>query len=164
MVHIFVWLGNGGSSLFLGRLLLEAQSQRTSAVWYVQNPDNYSPKQTIAGKKFRNEKVVLDAMRYINCEFKNVSLIYNGTTPIQFERNTMAGFWLRSDNEAIQNAWALLKGIGMLRDDMQINVTHPTSFVVPAEYILTKPADDKTPPSGSGVELKSPESPEPTKS
>src|SRR3954447_3330876 len=44
MVHIFVWLGNGGSSLFLGRLLLEAQSQRTSAVWYVQNPDNYSPK------------------------------------------------------------------------------------------------------------------------
>ena len=49
-------------------------------------PEPYRPI-PIVGKKFRNEKVVLDGHSYSDCDFENVTLVYNGTTPIYFGRN-----------------------------------------------------------------------------
>jgi hypothetical protein len=106
---------------------------------YVEDESKYSPLEIVAGKEFRNEQIVLDSKRYMNCKFINVSFVYNGTTPVQFDHNVIVGGpWLKSDNRAVTNAWALLKGMGFILDEAVLNVL-PTSLVSAPEKIGKRP-------------------------
>jgi len=43
------------------------------------------PKRPVVGKTFENEQVVIDATRFINCKFRNVTFVFEGTGPFEFD-------------------------------------------------------------------------------
>ncbi len=82
-------------------------------------PEPYSPI-TVIGKKFINEMVKLDGYSYNKCTFQNVTLVYNGTTAIQFANNVVQGVRFHSDNKAVLGTFAMLYAFGMLRKEFTV--------------------------------------------
>jgi hypothetical protein len=110
---------------------LEAPSQ--FAKW----PDHYMPT-LITGKTYRNEEVILDGYAYSNCEFYNVTFVYNGTTPIHFSNNKVFGPKIfKSDNDSVLGAWTMVAGFGALKSEVQL-------LDVPAETTIERPAESST--------------------
>jgi hypothetical protein len=98
---------------------------RQSVKW----PDPYTPIQVV-GKTFRNEKVMLDAHSYSNCEFYNVTFVYDGTTTIQFANNKVyGGVIFSSNNQAVLGALMMTVGFNVLKEDVQIFDLPPGNVV-----------------------------------
>ena len=79
----------------------------------------YEPER-IVGKKFANQRVVLDGKSFFDCEFSNVTLVYNGTTPIQLRGNRVRGA-LRydSDNPAVVGTILMLYAMKEFRAEFK---------------------------------------------
>ena len=96
-------------------------------------PTPYHPVM-VAGKKFINERVLLDGHEYQNCVFENVTFVYNGTTPFSVSHNRMDGtIRIHSDNPAVNGAMLLLKGFDVLRPEFKVEVG-PGSIIIPAAH------------------------------
>jgi hypothetical protein len=95
-------------------------------------PDPYRPT-VVVGKTFRNEIVPLDGYSYSNCKFYNVTLLYNGTTPIQFIGNDLYGYRIRSKNPAVNGAFILAKGLDLLPASFEFDVG-PNNKVDPVKH------------------------------
>lgn len=69
----------------------------------------------ISHQKFYNERVVLDGKSFEDCEFTNVTFVYNGTAPIGLKHNNMNGTILfATDNSAVSMTTVILYGIGIV--------------------------------------------------
>lgn len=103
---------------------------------FIKWPDPYRPT-TVIGKTFRSETVLLDGISYSGCEFYDVTFLYNGTTPVQFTNNKVFGRTrFRSDNVVVEGAILWMRGFGVLKPDVPIdlpkgNINSPPTFVVP---------------------------------
>ena len=84
-------------------------------------PAEYKPN-VITNRTFRNERVILDGNEYIACEFYNVTLVYNGTTPVRFTQNKLNGVLLSSDKKSIMTAFMVIYGMGFLRPELSVSV------------------------------------------
>lgn len=79
-------------------------------------PDPYMPR-VVTGETFINETIPLDGVQYDHCKFENPKFIYNGTTPLRFSNNKVDGKTiLTSDNPAIDGAWLLMVGFGVVKN------------------------------------------------
>jgi len=82
----------------------------------------YEPER-IVGKKFSNERVVLDGRSFFDCEFANVTLVYNGTTPIQLRGNRVRGaIHYDSDNPAVVATMLMLNAMKEFRPDFKLEL------------------------------------------
>ena len=72
-------------------------------------------KRTVSDKHFVNERVVIDRKSFINCEFRNVTLVYNGTGPFDFINSHFYGIFLSSDSPGIQGMTKLMYELKFLR-------------------------------------------------
>lgn len=82
----------------------------------------YEPER-IVGKKFSNERVVLDGRSFFDCEFANVTLVYNGTTPIQLRGNRVRGaIRYDSDNPAVVATMLMLNAMKEFRPDFKLEL------------------------------------------
>jgi len=64
--------------------------------------------------EWHNEKVPLDGYDYEYCHFVNVTFVYNGTTPIQFNHNRISGYGFESENGALGMMAVFWKAMGEL--------------------------------------------------
>ena len=79
----------------------------------------YEPER-IVGKKFSNERVVLDGRSFFDCDFSNVTLVYNGTTPIQLRGNRVRGaIRYDSDNPAVVGTILMLYAMKEFRSEFK---------------------------------------------
>lgn len=100
-------------------------------------PNPYSPT-SIIGKTYRNERVVLDGYSYSNCEFYNVTFVYNGTTPIQLSNNkVLGGMVLASDNQAVTGALMMATGFGLMKDDVGTVNLPPGAILERGKHVNT---------------------------
>ena len=112
-------------------------------------PEPYRPV-VVTGKRFRNERVPLDGFSYTGCDFVNVTFVYNGTTPIQLSNNRISGFWVGSDNVAISGTWMLAAGLGLIRQDILLNM--PPGNIIQRPNLINQPGaslPSPTPPAGT---------------
>jgi hypothetical protein len=64
----------------------------------------------------------LDGVEYTDCDFENVTFIFEGTTPIRMQNNRMHGsIWIQSGSGSVTATSALLKGLGWLRPDVALS-------------------------------------------
>ena len=82
--------------------------------------------QTVHKKIFINETVRVDGKRFINCEFRNVTFIYNGG-PFAFNNIKCGKMVVSSENPKIGRSMELLLAFGLLntgvmRDDELIDL------------------------------------------
>ena len=104
-VVIFLGLSATGLSFYFGR----------SVPGFREN--DYTE---VRGKKFSNEKVVLDGNKFEYCEFDNVTFVYDGTAGFAFRFNTIGGtihIETGRRNRGTAYMVALSKGLGQLRSD-----------------------------------------------
>jgi hypothetical protein len=52
--------------------------------------DDISNFKIVTSEKFRNEKIPLDGVEYTDCDFENVTFIFEGTTPIRMPKQQNA--------------------------------------------------------------------------
>ncbi len=82
----------------------------------------YEPER-IVGRKFSNERVVLDGRSFFDCEFSNVTLVYNGTTPIQLRGNRVRGaIRYDSENPAVVATILMLNSMREFRPDFKLDL------------------------------------------
>lgn len=81
---------------------------------YKKSWENYKPK-LITGKTFVNETVPLDGFHYDRCKFINVTLEYNGDTPIQLTKSEFSGAVIKSKNPSVEATMSLLKNLNYFR-------------------------------------------------
>jgi hypothetical protein len=117
------WFGESASRISVG----DAASSPKFPMW----PYPYQPI-SVVGKTFRNERVLLDGHSYSNCEFHNVTFVYNGTTAVQFSNNKVFGEHYATDNQAVIGTITWLKGFNLLRENFNVEVP-PGNVLIPAE-------------------------------
>jgi hypothetical protein len=78
------------------------------------------PPDTVISKKiFTNERVVLDGKAFRDCTFENVTYVFNGTRPFALSKNHFNGrIQVASDNPSIQGTFIWLRGLGLLRSEI----------------------------------------------
>jgi hypothetical protein len=93
-----------------------------------ENPIPYTwnsapPHIQVFGKKFINERVVLDGGIFRDCHFQNVTFVFNGTEPVEFTNNYISGsIQLSTDNPAVAATVFWLKGVGGLNETFKLNL------------------------------------------
>jgi hypothetical protein len=137
----------GGMSTWVGlqiaRASNESQKIEDSSTSFAKWPDPYFPFQ-IVNQTFENREVVLDGYSYTGCRFINVTFVYNGTTPPQFNNNKFFGtVQFRSDNPAINGGVVILKGLGWIKEEIPLNFANPNNIVVP--MVRVEESHDKAP-------------------
>lgn len=81
----------------------------TNNVQLVKWTEPYRPI-SVTGKKFINEKILLDGYAYDHCTFTNVTFVYNGTTPIMLSNCQQNGLTiLSSENLSVMTTVAWLQ-------------------------------------------------------
>jgi hypothetical protein len=99
-----------------------SKNSKDRSASFIKWDDPYKPLR-IVGKTFRNQEVELDGAAYSECKFCNVTFKYNGTTPIQFDHNSINGqIWFKSDNPSVNGTFVLLKGFKVLGDGVTVIV------------------------------------------
>ena len=85
-------------------------------------PYPYEPER-IVGRKFANERVVLDGRSFFDCDFTNVTMVYNGTTAIQLRDNRLHGV-IRYDtnNPAVVGTILMLFAMKELRPEFKLDL------------------------------------------
>jgi hypothetical protein len=92
------------------------------AVSFPRWPYPYQPER-IVGKKFANERVVLDGRSFLDCDFTNVTMVYNGTTAIQLRGNRLHGaIRYDTDNPAVVGTILMLHAMKDLRPDFKLDI------------------------------------------
>ena len=77
--------------------------------WHGDQPFDY-----IANHSYENQTVPLDGKSYRFCVFHNVSFLFNGTAPFEFDHNQVTGNHLiRTDNPAVMATAAVAIGFGL---------------------------------------------------
>ena len=76
---------------------------------------NNGPKEVVACKIFENERVVIDGKSFLDCEFKNVTLVYNGSATYEINGCNFDGLSIGSDDLGIQAMLLLLAATGNLK-------------------------------------------------
>jgi len=85
-------------------------------------PYPYQPER-IVGKKFANQRVVLDGKSFFDCDFTNVTMVYNGTTAIQLRGNRLHGaIRYDTDNPAVVGTILMLHAMKDLRPDFKLDI------------------------------------------
>ena len=77
---------------------------------------------TVAGQKFRNERVLLDGHHYTHCDFQNVTFVYNGTTPVRLDHNNISGIFIDSETPAVAGAFGLCVGLQLIRPEVHVEL------------------------------------------
>jgi hypothetical protein len=89
---------------------------------FVRWPYPYEPER-IVGRKFSNERVVVDGKSFFNCDFTNVTIVYNGTTAIQLRGNRLHGtIRYDTDNPAVVGTILMLYAMKELRPDFKLDL------------------------------------------
>lgn len=71
--------------------------------------------QVIAGQTFKNEKVKLDGKEFLNCNFEDVTIVYDGRYPVRMVGNRFQGSLdFTSDNPSIDVAVGILSALGFM--------------------------------------------------
>jgi hypothetical protein len=73
------------------------------------------PKKVVTCKIFENERVVIDGKSFLDCEFKNVTLVYNGSATFELNGCNFEGLSIGSDDLGIQSMLVLLAATGNLK-------------------------------------------------
>jgi hypothetical protein len=114
--------------------LIGVKSESKISVQFQKWPKDYKPI-AIVGKSFTNEKVLMDGYSYVDCEFNNVTFVYNGTTAIQMVGSKIAGpIRFDSENPAVMGTILLLKGFGAIGDNFKVDIG-PNNRLEPAKRI-----------------------------
>jgi hypothetical protein len=75
----------------------------------------------VTRQRFINERVILDGHSYANCEFINVTFVYNGTGPFEMMNNNVtSNFKVTTESDAVKYTLALAKGLGLLKPEVPI--------------------------------------------
>ena len=109
-------LDENGWLLWLAIIFFVGTIISSSVGWYlVTHPkpidygwDEYKF-EIIEDKTFRNEVVVLDGKRFINCNFYNITFEYNGNAPVQMIDVKIGGINIKSENPSIQTMMKIFK-------------------------------------------------------
>jgi len=109
-------------------------------LWAAWNPvPDFSDKITeiISDRTFVNQEVPIDGKEYINCTFKSVTFVWNGTASFQFRGGTIiAPVRVHTNNDAVWTTFALLRGMGIVRPDIPLTTDNqPTNSVQPPNII-----------------------------
>lgn len=99
--------------------------------------DTDKPLTKVIGRKFANEKVILDGHHYIKCEFFNVTFVYNGTAYADFSENIIGGCIISSENVAISVAYVIAYGMGYIKPEFPLydaESREPLKHVKPPTY------------------------------
>ena len=63
---------------------------------------------------FKNQEVPLDGVRYVECTFENVTLVYNATRPYELTGNHFIGSnTFRSDSKRVMATLGLSRALGL---------------------------------------------------
>ena len=104
-------------SAFIAAVLFAVAAAFASG-WYTRNDFHYSADKKLIlvhHKVFENVVVPLDGYRYVACQFRNITLKYNGTAPYQLEGDYFEGsLTFTTDNKSIEGEVYLLKGTGVM--------------------------------------------------
>lgn len=98
------------------------------------------PSKRFQGQSFENQEVLLDDSSYIDCTFRNVTFIYNGTSTFVFEHNVISGYVFQSDNPSINNTMRVLYGLGQIKENVAVFQRGTPHLPVPG---LTPPIQTK---------------------
>ncbi|HZR61367.1 MAG TPA: hypothetical protein VFA80_10515 [Xanthobacteraceae bacterium] len=100
---------------------------------FVKWPEPYRPT-IVSGRVFSNERVPLDGIDYDHCVFTNVTLVYNGTTPVRMSNNTFNGtIRLSSDNQAVGGGFMLAYSFAGGGVPIQLDSLPPSSHITPLQ-------------------------------
>lgn len=92
-----------------------------------------APTNQVIGRHFKREKVYLDDTAYLNCEFDEVTFIYNGTGPISLSDNKIGHFTISTDNPALRDFGGLLYALRALSIPLiDVNTGKPPMAIQPA--------------------------------
>src|ERR1700730_7033664 len=95
---------------------------------FLKWPDPYHPI-LVSGRIFQNEKVPLDGYYYSNCDFHNITFVYNGTTPIRLNNNHVFGdLNFSTNNLAISGMVTLLRGLDALKPDINMEMPYENGY------------------------------------
>lgn len=76
--------------------------------------------ETVVGRHFTNEKVVIDGKKFVDCVFSGVKLTYNGTADFQFQQcefiMTGGGLSITTDAMAIKPILSLMMQFGQIKE------------------------------------------------
>jgi hypothetical protein len=79
--------------------------------------------------------VKLDGYSYTNCNFYNITFVYNGTTPIQITGMNLYGTHrFRSDNRAVDGAIIEMYAFGKIIPGFEVNLP-PGNAVTPLIHV-----------------------------
>jgi len=71
--------------------------------------------ETIAGKHYFNERVVLDGKSFKDCYFTNVTFVFNGTKPFSLTDSHFIGRPVAtSENPVVMGSFVFLRGLAVL--------------------------------------------------
>ncbi len=110
---VFVYLASG-----MGAVPAAANPNSQTLAW----PNPYRP-ELVVGKYFKSQEVPLDGKAYSNCTFENVTFSYEGTTPVNFNNNTVIGPpQYKTNNPAVAGTLLLTKGFGLMKKEIADNL------------------------------------------
>lgn len=114
----------GGIGVFLLITAWIMMWLRRRASFATEWPNPYHPI-SVSGRIFRNEKVPLDGYYYSNCDFHNITFVYNGMTPIQLNNNhVFGGPNISTNNLAISGMVTLLRELDALKPDINMEMPY----------------------------------------
>ncbi len=76
-------------------------------------------KEVVRHKKFKNEEVLLDGFSYEECEFENVTFVFNGDAPFDLVKNKIQGAVLKTKSPSISGFLQLLKEFGFVKPEIK---------------------------------------------
>jgi hypothetical protein len=112
--------------------------------WLGDNPQNNH----VVGRRFVNERVLVDDTSFADCTFQNVTFVYNGTGTFSLSHNDIHGFNFDSDNPAVLGAIYLMCGLRALNIPVIDKATgRPPERINPAQITpgLKPPTQGKAP-------------------
>jgi hypothetical protein len=129
LLVILVWVPYLTMQLQQESPLLRGDKDAQVAFTFPKWPDPYRPI-VVVGKTFKNTEVLLDGYSYDHCTFDHVTFVYNGTTTIMNVFPTIVEpYDIRTDNLAIEGTVLMLKGLGLLKPALNLNIKSPGVIV-----------------------------------
>lgn len=75
------------------------------------------------GRSFQNEAVLLDGRKFSNCTFSNVTFVYEGTAPFEFngKPNLTGTVSIESGNQIVKQTFNMFNNLGLTMPGRVIN-------------------------------------------
>ncbi len=75
----------------------------------------------VAGKVFSNMEIKLDGHWYDDCEFTNITLLYDGDAPFQFSNSVFYGpLNVKTDSPSLSAFYQILSQANMIKEDISL--------------------------------------------